>query len=117
MNREPDFIVEYEWCTDTEVKRYQGLRSDFRYEIEGKEDDFNCMIWPEFLDEKGHIILDKDIEFKEQGYANMWVMLEEQRGVHKNRIKEGVDGYMVAGSAKIAKVKVIQVGSLNEIKS
>ncbi len=54
----------------------------------------------------------------QSGYANMWVMLEERREYHRNKIKEGVTGYMVAGSAKIAKVKVMQVcGLYDEAKS
>ena len=114
FNREPDFIVEYEWCSDTYVKRYQGMRSDYLYTENEKEDDFICMIWPEFLDEKGRVILNKETELDKKGYANMWVMMDERRPYHKQRIKEGVVGYMVGGSEKIAKTVVIQVGSLND---
>jgi hypothetical protein len=44
----------------------------------------------------------------------MWVMMDERRPYHKKRIKEGVVGYMVGGSEKIAKTVVIQIGSLHD---
>jgi len=114
FKRETDFIVEYEWCSSTSVKPFQGMRSDYLYAGNGKEDDFICMIWPEFLDEKGRVILNKENELNKKGYANMWVMMDERRPYHKERIKEGIVGYMVGGSLKIAKTVVIQVGSLND---
>ena len=118
FKRDPDFIVEYEWNPDEEVKmvkRYQGLRSDFLYEGDNPETDYVHAIYPEFLDEQGKVIENERTEAPKKGYANMWIMYEEQRPYHKQRIREGVVGYFVAGSRKLAKATVIQVGSLREV--
>ena len=66
-NREPDFIVEYEWCPDEvvkDIKRFQGMRSDFLYEGDDPQTDGIHMIWPEFLDKEGHVLLSKEQEFE-----------------------------------------------------
>ena len=111
-HRLADFVVEYEWCHDTPVRRFQGLRSDYLYTENGKEDKFICMIWPEFLDKEGDVITDKELEFAANGYAKMWIMADQCRERYRNRLEVGSIGYMVAGSMKIAKTKVIQINSL-----
>ena len=118
--RLPDFIVEYDWEPDEElktVKRYQGIRSDFLYEGDDPKSDGIHMIWPEFLDENGAVVLEKEVEVSPHGFANMWVLMEERRSYHRDRIKIGTKGYLVCGSKKLATATVIQIGGLYDAKS
>lgn len=111
FNRKHDFVVEYEFIDDQEdytTSLCQGMRSDFCY-----EEDYGVksiyMIWPEFEDEEGHIILDTKTPIKKNGRARMWIMEEEKKDAHKERLKVGQIGFLVGGSHKIASVKVVEV--------
>jgi hypothetical protein len=57
--RDPDFVVNYELnlCDEmTNIKLYQGMRTDFLYEDESSQNKSISMIWPEFLDKQGNVI-------------------------------------------------------------
>jgi len=116
LNREPDFIVEYQLDPCDELKSAkpgQGMRLDFLYDGEDPELDGIHMIWPELLDEDGNVILDKTPgEMETKGKANMWIVNEERREIHKDRINIGTKGYWVRGPFKMASVTVTQIGSL-----
>lgn len=100
----PDFRVHYRLDIDPElgqIKIRQGIRSDFLYEGDDPVKDGVYMIWPEFLDDEGNVVTDATIEMPQEGFANMWIGLDEGRKkVHRSRIKEGVCGYWVVGSKK-----------------
>ena len=111
FGRNPDFIVEYVWNPDPEymeAKRFQGMRSDFLYEGDDPAVDGIHMIWPEFLDSSGQVILQRDEEVSAEGYANMWILMDERNPYHEKRMKPGTKGHMVAGSKILADVTVIQ---------
>ena len=96
-NRQPDFIVEYEidLCDDPQV-------------------DGIYMIWPELLDDRGLPIEEKtpgSIPLK--GKANMWIVSEEMRGYHLNRLKIGTKGYWIRGPFRVANVTVIKIGEMS----
>jgi hypothetical protein len=113
--RGPDFIVEYEIDLAEEIKDAkpgQGMRVDFLYEDDDPAIEGVHMIWPEILDEQGHVVLDKTPgAINKKGYANMWVVSEERRSYHKNRIKVGTKGFWWRGG-RVANVEVIQIVSL-----
>jgi len=68
------------------------------------------MIWPEFLDEGGNVLLNKDLELPKLGKATMWVGIPKMKEkIHQNRIKVGTKGYWVVGSKKLAKVEVTKI--------
>lgn len=114
--RSADFVVEYEIDLAPElrsVKPSQGMRSDFLYKGDSPHADGIHMIWPEFLDESGQVITEKNPEkISPKGKANMWVLLDERRPYHAQRIEIGTEGFWVIGSFKLAKVRVIKIGSL-----
>lgn len=61
LNRNPDFIVEYEIDLCEELKNAkpgQGMRVDFLYDGDSPQDKGVYMIWPEFLEEDGSVVLD-----------------------------------------------------------
>ena len=116
----PDFEVEYEICINPEVEEIhftQGARCDFLYEGDDPAIDGIHMIWPEFLDKKGQVILDKKKQLDMAGRATMWILMDEMReSVHQKRIKVGAKGYWVVGSKKVAKVVVTKIIGLFENK-
>lgn len=117
FKRKCDFVVEYKFIVnqvDYQVKLSQGMRSDFSY-AEDDEKSPVYMIWPEFENDKGEVIQDKEAVILDHGKARMWVMLDEQRHMHKERLALSQEGYLVAGSHKIAKVKVLELVSLKDI--
>jgi len=114
FGRKCDFIVEYDFILDQEdyvVTLSQGMRSDFCYEKDYRPGPV-YMIWPEFESENGEVIDDTEVEVSDHGRARMWVMLEEQRPMHKDRLTLGLKGYFVAGSHKIVEAKVVEIVSL-----
>ena len=116
FNRKCDFMVEYNFISnqfDYQVKLSQGMRSDFCYKDDEKEPTY--MIWPEFENANGEVIEDKEATILNHGKARMWVMLDEQRKMHKERLVIGQEGYLVAGSHKIAKVTVLELVGLKDI--
>jgi len=113
QQRLPDFIVEYEIALCEELKNakpHQGMRTDFLYESNEPQDDGIYMIWPEFLDQNGLIITDTSPAAVDlQGKANMWIVSDEMKQYHYQRLKVGTKGYWVRGSYKVAKVTVIEI--------
>ncbi|CAA9201445.1 hypothetical protein FLA105534_03588 [Flavobacterium bizetiae] len=116
-NRECDFIVEYRFLSPEEGGRKtgnpaQGYRSDFMY-----SEDENLkkiwMIWPEFLDEDGQVILDKSIRVTAFGKAKMWIVNEMNQEFHKQKIKTGLKGFFMEGPHKVAECEVIQIVNLS----
>lgn len=117
LGRSCDFIVEYDFIEDQQdykVTLSQGMRSDFCY-----EEDFGVgkvhMIWPEFEDEAGELVKCTDSSILNHGRARMWIMEEEQRPKHKERLDLGQVVFFVAGSHKIAKATVIEIVSLKSL--
>jgi len=116
LNREPDFIVEYELDPCDEMKSSkpgQGMRVDFLYDGDDPSEDGIHMIWPELLDKDGEVILDTTPgNMDKAGKANMWVVDETRRIYHAKRLKVGTKGYWVRGAFRLANVTVVQIGSL-----
>ncbi|TMP23085.1 hypothetical protein CWB99_23615, partial [Pseudoalteromonas rubra] len=115
LNRHPDFIVEFEIDLCDEMKNakpYQGMRTDFLYHGDDPQIDGIYMIWPELLDEDGIPIEDESPgSLPIKGKANMWIVSEEMREYHLNRLEIGTKGYWVKGPYKIANVTVIEFGA------
>ena len=115
--RSPDFRVRYEWLPQTEDEHYQRpfqhMRSDFLYEVDDptKRDEGAWCIHPEFEAEDGSI-LDLDADVPQQGTATMWIVFQGIRGFHRERLSIGSRGFLVFGSAKLAKVEVIELLAL-----
>ena len=116
--KKPDFEVEYIFDIDPAlegIKPSQGMRCDFLYEGDDPETDGIYMIWPEFIDEDGNVIVDKCAVIPLSGRAAMWIGDNEARKkIHQKRIKIGTKGYWVIGSKRLAKVKVTKVLGLHE---
>lgn len=113
QQRLPDFVVEYEieLCEELKnAKPHQGMRTDFLYESDEPQDDGFYMIWPEFIDRNGLVITDTSpAAIASQGKANMWIVSDEMKPYHLQRLKVGTKGYLVRGPFKVAKVTVIEV--------
>ena len=116
-DRPPNFIVEYELDLEETLEGaipYQGMRVDFLYEGDDPKVDGVHMIWPEILDEKGHVLLDSTPGIlNKKGYANMWILNEERFEYHRNRLKIGTKGIWWRGG-RVAYVKVIQICCLSK---
>jgi len=109
-----DFKVRYRFYSSAEGGRqslpHQGYRSDFWYD----HDEHNgtnqlFMIWPEFVNENGVIILDDQLSVQSSGIANMWIINTENRIYHSSKIKVGMTGYFMEGTRRVAECEVIEV--------
>jgi hypothetical protein len=116
LNREPDFVVQYELAPCEELrnaKPTQGMRVDFLYAGESPEREGIHMIWPEILSPDGGVMMDTTVgAVPPSGKANMWVVSDERRSFHASKIKVGTKGYWVRGSLRLANVVVVEVCSL-----
>ena len=117
LGHKADFRVKYKFYTEQEGGRktlpYQGIRSDFSYPNENNKPNETFMIWPEFEDENGALILENDISVKREGTARMWIIIPEKRDYHKKKIKVGLMGYFKEG-INTAECEVIEIVGLNE---
>ncbi len=56
------------------------------------------MIWPEFENAAGEVILENDPVVPQIGTAPMWVIVPERRPYHYGHIKEGLVCYFREGA-------------------
>lgn len=90
LARNPDFRVKYRLYAAEEGGRYmlplQGIRFDFWYEHEEHKKGMLFMIWPEFEDEHGNVITDKERQVQKSGTARMWIVNKDFIEYHKGKI-------------------------------
>jgi hypothetical protein len=113
-----DFRVRYRFYSQEEGGRlqlpYQGYRSDFWYDYIGGTDNQVFMIWPEFENVDGELIMQNDCPVPKSGTARMWIIVPETRPLHQLNLKLGLTGYFMEGGRKVAESEVIElVGLLN----
>lgn len=108
-----DFKVKYRFYSKDEGGReslpFQGIRSDFWYEHTDHKMKGIFMIWPEFEDAVGNLIDLEEVE--REGIARMWIVNNELRPYHQERIKVGAKGYFMEGS-KTGECEVIKIVGL-----
>ncbi len=110
----PDFLVSYKLIPASEGGRktppFQHIRWDWLYD--GDDPAIVSMIHPEAIDEKGEPFPEGPIP--DNAYALMFILDTGRRGIHATRIKEGVKGFFVEGSRKVATCTAIKVLSIHE---
>lgn len=93
---------------------FQGYRSDFWYYHEQQPNPNSIyMIWPEFEDEQGNIIIDTERRVSQAGTARMWIIMPTARPMHRDRISIGMKGYFMEGPRRVAKCNVIEIIGLS----
>jgi hypothetical protein len=111
LKHKADFRVRYRFRTEDEGGRktlpFQGLRCDFSYS--GESGDVQYIVWPEFEDANGNVILENDHPVPNEGTALMWVIIPERRIIHKEKIKAGTKGFFREGPTYIADCDVIEI--------
>ncbi len=114
LGNNADFRVSYHFLDVSEGGREytpnQGYRSDLYYDHEEHRNSNQIfMIWPEFEDEKGNIILDTITPIPKIGSARMWILFPEMRSYHKNKIHVGLPCFFMEGSKSVAECLVIEL--------
>ncbi len=106
LGRQPDFEVAYKYISKTQAP-FIGMKSNFKY----KDDDFNQLwiIYPEFLDENGDVIIDRALTPASQGRASMWIFNDDNKAIHKSKIVIGTNAYWTFGPYILAEVLVTKV--------
>jgi len=112
LKHKADFRVKYKFRSPEEGGRktgepYQGIRSDFS--IQGEEPNKMYMIWPEFEDAQGNVLLYNDRSVPKSGTARMWIINEEMRPYHYDKIKVGLKAYFREGETISADCEVIEI--------
>lgn len=113
LGHRPDFKVRYRFYTKEEGGRstppYQGYRSDFWYSHpeHGKNELF--MIYPEFENSAGEVILQNDCSVPAFGTARMWITVPPRRSYHYDKIKPGLICYFMEGGIKVAECEVLEI--------
>ncbi len=114
IGNKEDFRVKYKFRSEQEGARKslpsQGIRSDFWYECDNHTMESIFMIWPEFEDEYGELIVNGQV--RQEGTARMWIVTPEMKAYHQSRIKIGTQGYFMEGSRRTADCEVIEIVSL-----
>lgn len=112
-----DFEVRYRFFTHEEGGRISGpawqhYRCDWAY----ADDVFESVIYmihPEFTAEDG-AVLAEGFPVPWSGAATMWILVPEMRAeIHRARITEGVRGYFMEGSHRVAEAVVTRVLGLH----
>ena len=111
-----DFRVKYKFKSTEDGGRkqspFQGYRSDFSYSENSSEPAY--MIFPEFEDTEGNVILENDRPVPKEGTARMWIVDPERRPIHQARIKVGEVCFFREGHILSAKCEVIEIIALFE---
>lgn len=116
LNHKADFRVKYTFRSPENGGRqtgepYQGIRSDFSFL--GEDEKVLYMIWPEFENQDGQLILEKNCRVPKSGTARMWIINDEMRPFHYDKIKIGTKGYFREGGTFSADCEVIEILDLN----
>ena len=117
--RKPDFKVRYRFIPHAEGGRvqvpYQGYRSDLHYEGEDMNKDGIYMIWPEFLNSDGSVMLEEETLVSREGEAFMWILLfDRMKEYHKARATAGRRCWFMEGPRKVAEAYIIEQIGLKE---
>ena len=111
-----DFEVEYRILFENEGGRKtlpsQGIRWDFWYDYNGKHENQLFMIWPEFLDSNGKVIIEKNNPVPPSGKARMWIINDSLRKYHQDKIKVGLNANVHEGGLIVAKYVVSKIVGL-----
>lgn len=112
LNHKADFRVKYKFRSPEEGGRKrgepsQGIRCDFSYADESQYQAY--MIWPEFEDNEGNVIVYNDKSVPNSGTARMWIINNEMRPFHYEKIKVGVKGNFREGLIFSADCEVIEI--------
>ena len=118
LKHRADFKVKYRFYDEEEGGRkslpFQGYRSDFWYDYENNGFPTSIyMIWPEFEDKEGNIILENNKSVEANGTARMWIIVPETREYHRDKIQVGLKGYFMEGSRKVAECEVVELIGLH----
>ncbi len=115
--RSPDFRIHYKWLCAQDIdppqRLFQHMRSDWLYAEDDPRTDGIHIIYPEFEDRTGRVIADGE-RVLDEGTATMWILFEESRPRHRERIAAGSRGYLVVGSNRIAEAEVTAILGLAE---
>lgn len=110
LNRPPDFEVTCSIFTKEESGRhslpFQGIRWDFMYDAKPKT---LHMIWPEFLDSEGNVILINTLPVPQYGRAFMWIIDDKMRHLHKVRIEIGTRSFFMEAIRKVGVCEVVRL--------
>ena len=116
FNHPPDFIVDYRILTEAEGGRrtpvYQGIRWDLWYKVPELTGNHLWMVWPEFLDEAGSVIIQRDTPVAVTGRAALWIVSESMRPFHQQRIDVGMLGFAREGARNVATYQVTELVGL-----
>lgn len=112
LGHKADFRVKYKFRSAEDGGRktgepYQGIRCDFSFV--GEPENKIYMIWPEFEDSEGNVLLYNKKPVPNEGTARMWVINNEMRPFHYDKIKIGVMGNFREGGMFSADCEVIEV--------
>lgn len=113
-----DFKVRYRFLESHEGGRnslpFPGYRCDFWYFHEEQPNPNSIyMIWPEFEDENGNVIVESDKPIAREGVARMWIIMPQMRIFHRNKIIPGLTGYFREASRSVAECQVIEIVGLH----
>ena len=70
------------------------------------------MIYPEFLNEKGEVILDKTTQVPMEGNAYMWVATPSYRDYHLPKLHVGMKCYMMEGGQRVGEYEITKIVGL-----
>ncbi|MFN8416367.1 MAG: hypothetical protein U0U66_08555 [Cytophagaceae bacterium] len=112
LKHKADFRVRYKFRSSQNGGRksgepYQGIRCDFSFDNE--PENIMYMIWPEFEDTNGNILLHNEKAVPNAGTARMWVINNEMRPYLYDKIKIGEKGYFREGPIFSADCEIIEI--------
>jgi hypothetical protein len=116
--RLPDFRIRYRFYSSEEGGRqtlpFQGIRSDFWYDHPDHKANWLFIIWPEFEDQNGEVLLDNTTPVLKNGTARMWIINEQNKIYHKERIRIGTIGWFREGARVTGECEVIEILALKD---
>jgi hypothetical protein len=112
LKHKADFRVKYRFRASENGGRktgepFQGIRCDFSFV--GETENKMYMIWPEFEDNEGNVLLYNDRSVPNSGTARMWIINNEMRPFYYDKIKIGVKGNFREGLMLSADCEVIEI--------
>lgn len=105
LKREADFEIDYTFI-DENFTPFVGMQTHFKYITDDQE---VWIIFPEFLDKEGIVMMDKRETPALKGKAEMWIINKDNTEKHKSKLYVGMRAYITFFHRILAEVIVTKI--------
>ncbi|MFT5778559.1 MAG: hypothetical protein ACI837_001515 [Crocinitomicaceae bacterium] len=107
---QPSFVIRYKLVDTIKTRPFQGYLISFAYNEPVDYSDFFCDVFPEFKTKlEGGQMMKRNEFIPEEGYADMWIISNENMDSHKGLLKLGAKCFFLNNHKLIAECEIVKI--------